>query len=319
MFQAFRSILLALVFTGLSAAVLVLYLVRRWTKSPVLGSFIVLLGAATGIVVSMVMPRSLLIGGVPAAAVLDVGSNVLFLAALPRFVFRAADRVPPRWFAPCYGAALAAAAACSAAIAFGAPLHPGVFLAVALAMTAALAAFLWNGLHRIGDHHQLRLIRRFLVATGVLAPLVVLDSVGGHQGWEWIGPLHRLPGELYLVVISGAIIRESGSWLLSVAERKLRDAEEPDEAAGRKAPPTDGGATNGGGYDIAFLDLSPRQREIAALIVKGYSAKEIAVELDISPKTAENHTYNLYRKLGARSRIQFYDRARRAGFLKGGA
>lgn len=317
MFQALRTILLALVFTGLSAAVLVLYLVHRWTKSPVLGSFTVLLGAATGVVVSMAMPRTLRIGGVPAASVLDVGSNVLFLAVLPRFVFRAADRVPPRWFPPAYGAALAAAAASSAAIAFGAPLHPGFFLAVALAMTAALAAFLWNGLHRIGDHHQLRLIRRFLIATGALAPLVVLDSVGHYQGWKWLAPLHRLPGELYLVVIAGAIIRESGSWLLSVAERKLRVAEEPEAAGDRQARTARAGSE--GSYDTAFLDLSPRQREIAALIVKGYSAKEIAAELDISPKTAENHTYNLYRKLGARSRIQFYDRARRAGFLRSGS
>lgn len=46
--------------------------------------------------------------------------------------------------------------------------------------------------------------------------------------------------------------------------------------------------------------LTPREREIAVLIARSHSSKEVARLLDISIKTAENHRANLMRKLGVR-------------------
>ncbi|MEI7651573.1 MAG: response regulator transcription factor [Verrucomicrobiota bacterium] len=46
--------------------------------------------------------------------------------------------------------------------------------------------------------------------------------------------------------------------------------------------------------------LTPREREIAVLIAKSHSSKEVAGILDISIKTAENHRANLMRKLSVR-------------------
>lgn len=46
--------------------------------------------------------------------------------------------------------------------------------------------------------------------------------------------------------------------------------------------------------------LTPREREIAVLIARSNSSKEVAQLLDISIKTAENHRANLMRKLGVR-------------------
>ena len=46
--------------------------------------------------------------------------------------------------------------------------------------------------------------------------------------------------------------------------------------------------------------LTPREREIAVLIAKSHSSKEVAHQLHISIKTAENHRANLMRKLGVR-------------------
>jgi len=46
--------------------------------------------------------------------------------------------------------------------------------------------------------------------------------------------------------------------------------------------------------------LTPREREIAVLIAKSHSSKEVAHHLHISIKTAENHRANLMRKLGVR-------------------
>jgi len=47
--------------------------------------------------------------------------------------------------------------------------------------------------------------------------------------------------------------------------------------------------------------ITPREREIAHLLADGYSTKEAADVLNISPKTAETHRASLMRKLNARN------------------
>ena len=44
--------------------------------------------------------------------------------------------------------------------------------------------------------------------------------------------------------------------------------------------------------------LTHREREVAVLLAKSNSSKEVAAQLNISTKTAENHRTNLMRKLG---------------------
>ena len=51
----------------------------------------------------------------------------------------------------------------------------------------------------------------------------------------------------------------------------------------------------------AAPELSPRKREILALIARGKRMKEIATELDISIRTVEDHKYQLMRALGVES------------------
>ena len=51
--------------------------------------------------------------------------------------------------------------------------------------------------------------------------------------------------------------------------------------------------------------VSKREGEVAELILKGMSNKEIEDALFISMNTVKNHIYNLYRKLGVNSRGQF--------------
>ena len=51
----------------------------------------------------------------------------------------------------------------------------------------------------------------------------------------------------------------------------------------------------------ALATLSPRERDVMALIVAGKSNKQVARELGVSPKTIESHRANLMRKVGAGS------------------
>jgi DNA-binding CsgD family transcriptional regulator len=50
--------------------------------------------------------------------------------------------------------------------------------------------------------------------------------------------------------------------------------------------------------------LTPREREVAALVARGHSDPEIARVLGISAHTAENHVKHIRTKLGARSRAR---------------
>jgi DNA-binding CsgD family transcriptional regulator len=50
--------------------------------------------------------------------------------------------------------------------------------------------------------------------------------------------------------------------------------------------------------------ISKREREIMELILEGKSNKEIEEQLFISFNTVKNHIYNLYQKLGVKSRGQ---------------
>jgi DNA-binding CsgD family transcriptional regulator len=60
--------------------------------------------------------------------------------------------------------------------------------------------------------------------------------------------------------------------------------------------------------------LTPRQREIAALVAQGHSNRQIARELHIAERTAENHVRNIMAALGAANRVQVATRtARRDG------
>jgi pimeloyl-ACP methyl ester carboxylesterase/DNA-binding CsgD family transcriptional regulator len=63
-----------------------------------------------------------------------------------------------------------------------------------------------------------------------------------------------------------------------------------------------------------FAALSPREREVLALLADGLSNSEIADRLAISDKTVRNHASNLFDKLGVWSRTQAIVFARKHGF-----
>ena len=50
--------------------------------------------------------------------------------------------------------------------------------------------------------------------------------------------------------------------------------------------------------------LTPREREILALVSQRLGDKEIAQKLGLSPRTVQNHLHRAYEKLGVSDRIQ---------------
>lgn len=62
--------------------------------------------------------------------------------------------------------------------------------------------------------------------------------------------------------------------------------------------------------------LTHRESEIVKLIAEGYSSRDIARTLTISPKTVERHRANILGKLGVNDRVQVTRYAIRAGLIE---
>ncbi|GIQ69522.1 DNA-binding response regulator [Xylanibacillus composti] len=96
-------------------------------------------------------------------------------------------------------------------------------------------------------------------------------------------------------------VAEGNAYLYPTATKKLM-AEYVDKLKRGDAP-------------TAYETLSEREKEILALIAKGYSNKEIAEQLIISVKTVESHKSNVMDKLGLKTRPDLVKYALKKGLL----
>ncbi len=159
-------------------------------------------------------------------------------------------------------------------------------------------------------------------------PEVMLLDVGlpGRSGLDIISDLHQLAPECRIVIltvfedeakISQAISAGASGYLLKTA-RAEEVAEAILEASQGGSPMSPKVArsvvnllaklTKPAAQPIA---LSPRERELLALLVEGLTAKEIADRLSVSIHTTSTHTRNLFTKLGVHSRAAAVARALR--------
>ena len=70
------------------------------------------------------------------------------------------------------------------------------------------------------------------------------------------------------------------------------------------------------GAEDMFMPLSDREMEILALITRGMSNKQVAVELGISHQTVKNHITSILRKLAVNDRTQAAVIALRKGWVR---
>ncbi len=68
-----------------------------------------------------------------------------------------------------------------------------------------------------------------------------------------------------------------------------------------------------GAVDPEVESLTPRERDVLRLIARGYSYKQAALKLDISPRTIETHVSSVLRKLQLSSRHELAHWASRRG------
>jgi DNA-binding NarL/FixJ family response regulator len=71
---------------------------------------------------------------------------------------------------------------------------------------------------------------------------------------------------------------------------------------------------HGSGHD-PYTTLTAREQEVLRMLAEGMTAREVAAQLFISPKTVENHRTNLMKKLGLHSTVELIRYAARLGLI----
>jgi DNA-binding NarL/FixJ family response regulator len=165
-----------------------------------------------------------------------------------------------------------------------------------------------------------------LIATNRAPDVVLLDLV--MPGLDGIGvgvALQQLSRPPLLIILSGFGDAEhlraalqagvSGYILKSASAEAIADAIREVSAGGLHLDPTLSAsltkAVTPAGDTVA---ITMRERDVVALVAKGYSNKDIAAALYISERTARTHVSHLLGKLGLASRIQLAIWAHANGF-----
>jgi len=73
--------------------------------------------------------------------------------------------------------------------------------------------------------------------------------------------------------------------------------------------------TNTGPKQAAIDAVTPREREVMAYIIRGYTNRQVAEELSISVRTVEGHRATLFDKLGLKNRVELIEFAEKHGLV----
>ena len=120
--------------------------------------------------------------------------------------------------------------------------------------------------------------------------------------WAFQDITNRKATEIELVEAIEAVMKDTSWFSRSIMEKLAR----------LRAPQTE---QDGAGLD----DLTPRERDVLALICRGYDDKRIARSLDVAGNTVRNHVARIYAKIGVNRRIAAVAWARARGFDGEGA
>lgn len=290
-----------------------------WYRRPVIRDFGIFLFSLLFFLVDIAVPDRL-----PALkAIASAGGGLLYLAIAPGFYHTLAEIPMGMWANRVYSVVWGL----SLALVFVGFNRNGTTPAVYWLMLVFFAMVAWGIVfilfryRRIEETLTRRFIRRFAIVSVLAMPLIVADSLGSLLGWAWIALFDNASLALYMFALDIVVLFEAREWTRALSMSGPAGSGFDSDVAGSASDVPESGsdafddgatvqsvaATATRGVAELWDLMSPREREIAAMILAGASGKEIGYALGIAAKTVENHTYRLYQKLGVRSRIQFYN------------
>lgn len=154
---------------------------------------------------------------------------------------------------------------------------------------------------RLGGLEAVRRIHEALPATRILVLSV-------HEEQEYVVPIVKAGA-------SGYLVKDSAIGDLLAAVRALHAGQgyfgpQAARALAEQSRNPDRGTAD------PYGQLTPREREVFHLVVEGRTTKQVARELDISVKTAENHRSRVLDKLNCHNTAGLVCYAAKKGLLK---
>jgi DNA-binding NarL/FixJ family response regulator len=99
-------------------------------------------------------------------------------------------------------------------------------------------------------------------------------------------------------------------------DQAIAYARRGDSAEARAAGPGTGRPSpSGGARPRAAGGLTPREREVAVLVARGHTNRQIAARLVVAERTASRHVEHILNKLGVHSRAEVAAWAAQHGLL----
>ena len=179
-------------------------------------------------------------------------------------------------------------------------------------------------LERVRLHPYLS--ERMLAFSPALAPLGAI-AVQHHERLDGSGYPRGVSGDA--ITPMGRILAAADCYHAMTEMRPHRPARSPEEAAAEVRAEVAAGRLDGEAVDAVLraaghrvrrqrewpAGLTSREVEVLRLLARGFSNKEIAEQLTITPKTAGSHIEHIYMKIDASNRAQASLFAMRHGLM----
>ena len=159
---------------------------------------------------------------------------------------------------------------------------------VVLGGMVGVAASLWRSSAAAAGVEAQRAMRWFSAGTLSVVALLGLSFAAGAMWAAWRGAVQALAHTVWLLAYEILLVAWTVRWADAWAAEAYSDAGQD------------------GAFELAAgsCGLSKREREVAALLCRGRTNKEIAGELFLALQTVKDHNYRIFQKAGVRNRTE---------------
>jgi PAS domain S-box-containing protein len=128
----------------------------------------------------------------------------------------------------------------------------------------------------------------------------IMTAIQRGEPWQGTFRLRRKDGSLFTAYVKDSPIVDEEAQLIGVVGVSI-EIGDPDLSRAVRSLIGDG---NHSGSQRRTRTLSPREREVLALLAHGLTGEQIAERLVLSPETVRTHIRNAREKLGASTRVE---------------
>jgi PAS domain S-box-containing protein len=127
----------------------------------------------------------------------------------------------------------------------------------------------------------------------------IIAAMQRGESWQGAFRLRRKDGSLFTAYIKDSPVLDDEGRLTGMVGVSIEIAD-PDLASAVRSLVS----SDGHGMKRRTRTLSPREREVLALLARGLTGEQIAERLVLSPETVRTHIRNAREKLGASTRVE---------------